>query len=197
MASNEAIAKAFYLLRRHYPDHVQRYLSAAGEAEALMAAWRPIFGDIEDDLLIAAAMTHIGESQWWPKAAELRGRAFALLGGDALSTGEAWALVCEYIRKVPAEGHVFAGGKRQWAKKLHEIDARVSKAVEAIGGLSYLRTSENVMSDRARFCDAYEAMVKRQEAQARMLPEVRAVVERIAAQRQLTAPEPHRLEAGR
>lgn len=37
------------------------------------------------------------------------------------------------------------------------------------------------MADRARFAQAYETLAKRERTQSRMLPEVRAVIERLAA----------------
>jgi len=55
--------------------------------------------------------------------------------------------------------------------------------VDAIGGIAYLRQSEHVMSDRARFCDAYDAIARRERDHARMLPEVRDVVKKLTAAR--------------
>lgn len=62
-------------------------------------------------------------------------------------------------------------------------------AVDAVGGISYLRQSADVVADRARFLQAYEAMRTREQEHARMLPEVRQVVQRLG-------PAPALVEAG-
>jgi len=69
------------------------------------------------------------------------------------------------------------------------LPKRVQRAVDAIGGLSYLRYSEDAVADRARFVQAYDALAEREQREARMLPEVRAVVE------QLQSPAAAQLEA--
>jgi len=173
MASNEAVAKMFAVFGAIWPRDAER-----GNAITLNVYERCLT-DIPDDLLQAAAVKVVSEATFWPKPSEIRAAALALVEPEDMSAGEAWALVQRYIRHCPP-GRWWVAGKSYHAKPLPD---RVRKCVDAIGGMAYLRLSENTMSDRARFATAYDTITRRERERARMLPEVRAVVERLAEQR--------------
>jgi len=173
MASHETIMRMFKIFAGIWPRDAER-----GNAETV-TIYERCLADISDDLLQAATVKIVSEATFWPKPAEIRAAALALVEPDDLSAGEAWAMVQRYIRHCPP-GRWWVAGKSYRAKPLPE---RVQKCVDAVGGMAYLRLSENTMSDRARFATAYDTITRRERERARMLPEVRAVVERLAEQR--------------
>jgi len=173
MASEETIARMFDGFVQVWPRDGDRV------SPETIQIYHRCLADIPDDLLQAAVVKVVSEATFWPKPAEIRAAALALVEPEDLSAGEAWAMVQRYIRHCPP-GRWWVAGKSYHAKPLPE---RVQKCVDAVGGMAYLRLSENTMSDRARFATAYDAITRRERERARMLPEVRAVVERLAEQR--------------
>jgi len=170
MASHETIMRMFKIFTGIWPRDAER-----GNAETV-TIYERCLADISDDLLQAATVKIVSEATFWPKPAEIRQAALALVEPEEMTAGEAWAAVQRHIRICPAGG-CWIAGRRYRARPLPE---RVQRAVDAVGGLTYLRQSTNVMSDRARFCDAYDAITRRERDRARMLPEVRAIVERLS-----------------
>jgi len=171
MATAEKIVQMLEVFRRFWPRDF-----AAADA-ITYGAWQAILADIDDDLLGAAYAQYVAESAYPPKPADIRKQAMRLRQPDELTGVEAWGRVGAYIRKWPAGGRLI-GDTHVDPPALPE---RVQRAVNAVGGLAYLRTSENTMADRARFCEVYDALSRREREHAQMLPEVRAVVERLQA----------------
>ena len=180
MASEPCIGKMFRLLREVWPKE------AGTISPVTMEVYARVLADIPDDLLQAATVQVLAKATYWPKPAEIRREAIGLRWPDELTGAEAWGRVGAYIRKWPAGGRLI-GDTHVDPPALPE---RTRRAVNAIGGLAYLRTSENPVADRARFCDVYDVLTRRATEHAQMLPEVRAVVER------LQAPAAAQLEAG-
>jgi hypothetical protein len=170
----------FRLLRDVWPK------DGAAISPVTVEIYSRVLADIPDDLLQAATVQVLAAATFWPKPAELRKAAIGLRWPDELTGAEAWGRVHAYILKWPAGGR-FVGDHHVDPPALPE---RIQRAVNAVGGLAYLRTSENAVADRARFCDVYDVLVRRATEHAQMLPEVRAVVER------LQAPASAQLEAG-
>lgn len=179
MASEDMIGRMFALLGEVWPKE------AANISPTTVEVYSRILADIDDDLLKAGVVHLLSEATFWPKPAEVRRAALRLVQRNERTAGEAWAMVGRYLN-LPQT--TWIGGVRYRARALPED---VQRAVEAVGGISYLRQSENVMADRARFLQAYEALQARESERARMLPEVRRVVERVAA-----GSAARRLEAG-
>ena len=142
-----------------------------------------VLGDLDVALLKAATLQIITTSKWFPSAAELRATAFELIerGEGVPDAYQAWTQVLGEIGRV---GHF---GRPEWT---HEA---VGATVKAIGGWGYLCMSENMVADRARFVEAYGMMVKRERETMRMLPAVRAEIEKVAGL--LTGSGLKRLEA--
>ena len=182
MATHEGVIKAFVLLRRAYPDHVNRHLSAPGAMTELVEFYDRFCQDIDDEVLIAAVAQHISQSQWWPKVAEIRASAFDLITRklDMPSAFEAWANVKKNLGR--------ADDRRQW---LHPM---VKKAIDSIGGIQAFGMSptDQEAAWRARFVQSYEIMVKRDRARADMLPEVKVLADRL----RLGSGERLRIEGG-
>jgi hypothetical protein len=155
-----------------------------------------VLADIDDKTLQAGVVKLVSEATFWPKPAEIRRACLDMVTPLGLTAGEAWATVQQYIRDWPG-----TDGLRGRYRNGEHIDPpalpdMVQKAVDAVGGMSYLRLSENVMSDRARFMDVYQVFAQRKQEQTRMLPEVRQAIEAITERKRLRLPDAARIEAG-
>jgi len=169
MATAEKIVQMIEIFRRLWP----RDFTAADTIT--YGAWQAILADIDDNVLGAAYAEYAADSPYPPKPADIRKAAIRLRVPDETTGVEAWGRVGAYIRKWPAGG--------RWVRD-HHVDAppmpeRMERAVRAVGGLSYLRTSENVVADRARFVEVYDALAKREREHLTMLPDIRAIRERL------------------
>ena len=163
MANLTEVARALGVLAALYPRYTL--------SKATVTAYHAILGDIPADLLDRAALHAGSQKTFFPAAAELRAAAFELMeqAHGVPGAWEAWAEVCKsfgpYGRcRIP-----------QWSHPL------IKQAVDAIGGYIALCDSENATADRARFVQAYEALLSRAQKDARMLPEVRQMVRHIAS----------------
>ena len=165
---SETIAQVLTLLMDAYPNEFKD----EDQKVRTIRVYRQALVDIPPDLLKAAALNHITSSIWFPKIAQLRESAAALVmkaagHPDAFT---AWGEVTHQLR------YVGSWGAPQFT------DPVIKKAVEAIGGWKMLCTGENQTADRARFIQAYELFINRTTADLQMLPQVRAYVEGAAAQ---------------
>lgn len=138
--------------------------------------YQRLTADIPDDVLMAAALQVIATHRFFPAIAELRDAALALLPRQSglPTAGEAWAEVCQQIRRTGSYG------QPEFSTPL------IGRAVDSMGGWKMLCMSEDPMPDRAHFFRVYEALAQRATAQAKMLPEVRALADGLRA-RQLEA----------
>ena len=171
MANTDCISRVFAALRKAYPDYVQRTLSAPGTMQEQMGMYARFFADVPDSLLEMAVVNHVGKSQWWPKVSELREGCghLAELANDVPNEFDAWAEVNLHMRA----GH----SKEPWSHPL------IGTALDGIGGLAAYGQSDvsQEAAWRARFYGSYRAMQTRERERRLMLPEVRAVVDQIAA----------------
>lgn len=161
--------------------------------------------DIPNQQLQAAAIHYISEGIFFPMPGVLREKAMdlMLLSQGIPTPAEAWAqvqkarqyhqtIVCEeadrlrnaYLNEGQKQGQLRAydahldtcayckpGGFRDVYG--HEV---VRRTVETLGGREALLT-ENPVSDRARFIEAYREILGREKTIAGMIPEVRTYVE--------------------
>lgn len=155
--------KAWALLTAAYPQAPQ---SANPETAALYAR---TLQDLAPELLEAGVLSAISTLKFFPTVAELRDLAFhAVERVNGLPTPvEAWGEVMAEVRRV---GY--------WREPHWRYDA-IALAVRAIGGWQELCSSENPVADRARFVEAYAAIVSRARDDARQLPQVRTTVDRM------------------
>lgn len=179
MASDEAVQGMFGVLVEVWPRDGERI------SPATMQIYSRVLADIPDDVLRAAVVKVVSEATFWPKPAELRRAALDMIAPNGLSASEAWGMVKGYIRRV-AELPELRNG--EWLDK-PQLPERVQRALACLGGISYLRNARpgDEMSDRHQFMKAYEGFAQREREQALMLPEVRAVMQRIAGERAMLA----------
>ena len=180
MASQDAIAKTFALLRMAYPDHAGKHLRTKAVMTQMMDVYSAVLQDVGDAVLLAAARDHVAGSKWWPKVAELRDRAFDIMSNalELPTAYEAWALVRRLLRAGRGGPYeMWRNGKRmKWRAQLPIIE----KSVEGVGGWKVLANSDNVVADRSQFYRCYETLVARERARLAMLPEVRLLIKQIA-----------------
>jgi len=148
-------SKIIYFVAAAYPSFTVK--------QDMLEAYHAILGDLPSDLLKAAALQLASESRaFFPSAGELRSAAFELIErrDGVPSAPEAWG---EVKAQIGAVGYV---GSPEFSHAL------IAEAVRIIGWRD-LCISENQMSDRARFIQAYEALQKRRRTEVAMLPQVR------------------------
>jgi len=168
MASNEAIERMFEVFAEVWPRDDERV------SERTLDVYARCLADVPDELVAAATVKVVSEATFYPKPSEIRAAALALTMPEGLTGAEAWGQVCAYIRRWPAGGYFV--GQHIDPPPLSE---HLQRAVDAMGGLTYLRLSENPVADRARFIEVYGVMERRRREEARMLPEVREVIQRL------------------
>jgi hypothetical protein len=185
VASEDMIGRMFALLGEVWPKE------AANISPTTVEVYSRILADIDDDLLKAGVVKLLSEATFWPKPAEIRRACLDLVAPANRTAGEAWAMVVRYRDMAHS---TWIGGKR-WIRKPLPDD--VQRAVDAIGGMTYLeRVADNDTADRARFLQAYEQLAAREQERARMLPEVRAIIEQVTASKRLQRRDTARIEAG-
>jgi hypothetical protein len=117
--------------------------------------------DIQARVLEKSALDHISRSSFFPSIAELRQAAFKLVESihPQPTEYEAWSEVQAEIRRV---GYC---GKPEFA------DPIAAKVVEQLGWRN-LCTSDNQVSDRAHFIQAYQVLVEKARSSTQRLPAV-------------------------
>lgn len=157
--------KAWALLTAAYPQAPQ---ATNRETAALYAR---TLADLPADLLEAAVLSAIGACKFFPTVAELRDLAFSAVerAGNLPAPSEAWGDVMDAVSAI--------GYYRTPNWKVEAI----AEAVRAIGGWEMLCQSENSVADRARFIEAYGAIVQRARTDARQLPQVREALSRLTS----------------
>lgn len=180
MATVDEVSRVLDALRRVYLKEAQRATMGLRRNEVerywsrTYVAYHAILHDIPGDMLRASALHLGGESKWFPTAAELRHAVFALQErAQGIPTAQdAWAEVKRAFRR--GFSIYRAPALEDWSHPL------IAKALDAIGGWRTLCQSDNDAADRARFLQAYDVYVRREQEHMRMLPEVRQVVARLA-----------------
>lgn len=168
MADPREFAEIMAFLSALFPHH--------NTTDATIQAYYAILSDLPGDVL-KAAVEHIAsqDGRWFPSAGKLRAAAFELMQHQdgAPSAMEAWGEVSAAFG---------TNGRDRLPEWTHEL---IGLAVQDVGGWRGLCDSpiEMVASDRARFVQAYEGRVRREQTDTRMLPGVRQVVERLAMDR--------------
>lgn len=144
-------------------------------SSATVRIYEQILEDIPVDALRAATLDLIAESKWFPTVAEIRERAFALMAeqdGNPDSYS-AWAQALDFVRE--GKGHPIISQSREW-----DIPALIEQTVRQVGGWQHLALADNVAADRARFLEAYDRAIEKQEYQARRLPQIADLAQRLS-----------------
>lgn len=146
----------------------------AEDLAALLDIWKTLLADIPPEVLKAAAFQHIASSKWFPTVAELRELAREITCPARLTGVEAWGVVKREIARVGLSGKPDFG------------DEFIAAAVRTLGWGS-LCMSEFEAADRARFIQCYETFIAREDRQAALLPQVRALMGEVS---QVLLPRP-------
>ena len=174
MATRKEITQIIAFLASFWPNLAEsKAVDDPAQADKLrrfVTAWHAVVGDLPADTLMLAAR-HLASQprEFFPPAGIVRETVFELqesANGDTPSPEEAWGQV-ERMFTMPI------AWREDYAHPL------VHEAVQALGGLRRLGQEpvEMTASTRARFCRAYEALLKRQRRDVRMLPDVKQHVD--------------------
>lgn len=124
--------------------------------------------DIPLEVLTPAIQQVMAESEFLPTIARIREKAIQLTRPERLSAFEAWGVVKQAIERV---------GFYRYPKF---EDPLIARAVECIGWQT-ICSSENEPADRAHFAKVYDSLVRREDEDARMLPEIRQIQQKVRA----------------
>lgn len=151
----------------------RRTMSAQDKAN-MFKAYHLILGDLDVGDLKRAAAHIVTNATFFPSAGELR-RAYFDLRDTAQgvpSAQDAWKEITSALHR---------GFSRYNPPRATDFShSRVFKALEGIGGWLVFCDSENIMSDRARFIESYNAYTSRDQEIERMLPAVREMIQELA-----------------
>lgn len=122
--------------------------------EDIALAYESLLGDLTYEQCNAALRVLLQSSKWMPSVADIRATANELAAGPVKAGAEAWGLVLKAIGRY--------GSYRKPGVDFQFDDAATARCVAALGW-EELCLSENSVSDRARFIEAYDQIA----AQAR------------------------------
>lgn len=158
MASEETVKQILAMLSAEYPEHIIKL--SAEQLRNQRDLYPMALADIDDNLLRAAALRHVDESNWFPKISELRKAAARIAQPEALDPAEAWGQV---VKAIPIYGATIAGAD---GPGIPPFDDPLTAAVVRQFGWNNLCWSENPVADRARFIEAYERQAQRAQERA-------------------------------
>ncbi len=154
MASNETIQLVLVILAAAY-EHTL--------GDSTIITYLSALQDVPDEVLKEAAAKHISRSPFFPRISELRNLALADQYPTPLA---AWGEVRRQIQRVGSRGTP------------EFSDQLIVQAVNQLGW-SALCFGENPTADRARFVQAYEALVHRQNERSVAFPQLEVAHRRI------------------
>jgi len=177
MATNEEILELMQVIVSAYPSYKTK-----GFVPGTYAIYARLLQDIDIDVLRAAAMDQIANNEWPPTVAELRKAAFDNISAktNRLTAQEAWALVIKAVRSSRM------GDNGCYVYPLaNDLPDLVMQCVQYLGGMRAIGSNEDPPGVlRAQFERAFNAILARAEENTRMLPEVKALSERLALEAQ-------------
>lgn len=142
--------------------------------EARQRIYEMALADINPELLKAAVLACIATRTWFPQPAEIRQQAADLVqrASGQMGAYEAWGELTKMLRR----GYGI--------NRTPSLDDLTQRALDAIGGWRWFCNSDNPVADRARFIQAYEQLVARQNNDIMLLPGVIEYVMQLAAPNQ-------------
>lgn len=175
MATKGEVLRVWAMLCAAYPTFARD--SAPDALQQTLHVYQQILADVPADVLEATALQHIASSKFFPTVAELRTIAVTLAAPQFPTPMEAWG---EVVRARGRWCRYDSNGNPPSPEYSHAIIARI---VRDMGGMIYLQDSENETADRARFLEAYQTLVRREQEDAMLLPVVRDLAARLTAGR--------------
>jgi len=178
MATTEDILSIFGLLKANY-HYILKHMTDQ-QISDLQYLWCQLLKDIDGELLRAAVLQHVATSKWFPTVAELREAAADIVNPNHRMTAmEAWGEVTRQIRAI---------GSYEEPKFTNPLIYRLVGDM----GWANLCMSEMPGADRARFIDAYNALVARDRRETMELPQVAEIKHRfllLAERKRIDAPK--------
>ena len=161
----ETIAQILFVLGAAYPRFEL--------TPETVQIYEETLSDIPVDALQAATLDMVAESKFFPTVAEIRKSAFALMAEDEPDAYSAWGKTLDLLRD--GRGHPIISRSREF-----DVHPLIEQTVRQVGGWSYLAQTENVVADRARFIDAYDRTIEKQEYKTRQLPQIAELAQRLS-----------------
>lgn len=170
MASRQDIDKIFVYLSLAFP--------AFQAKPETVDVYADLLSDLDTETLMTAARHVATTNKFFPSVSEIRGAAFELVAraNGAPAAADAWDEVMREMQRVA--GHY---GTPCFS---HAI---IQRAIDGLGGWTRVCMSEEYMADRAHFLRIYDDLLRREEADARMLPEVRLLIHKLAEGKRVKA----------
>jgi len=147
-------AKIVALLQAAYPG--------VSMSEATVSVYESLLKDIDADVGKRAVERLICTNRFVPTIAEIRETCVLVRHGSARAGAEAWGDVGQAIRRF--------GSYRQ--PKFE--DQAVAQAVKCLGWRNLCLGSSNESADRARFCEIYDSITKRERENEALPPSLKA-----------------------
>jgi hypothetical protein len=174
MANKQEFERAWQVLVMAYPNWVKDL--GPGQLEGTFQVYEHLLADIPAPVLEAAVKQHIAANKWFPAISELRTLALALTAQPHGTAMEAWGKVVDAFTRGDLKPNGDGYLQPEWD------DPVCAKVVNAIGWYE-LCHSTNQEADRAHFMRAYDTLVQREQADQLLLPQVRELAARLAAER--------------
>jgi hypothetical protein len=190
MATTKEIVAVWGMIHANYTYYARQLGESYGDERArdmldqlLSGVWLPILADVPGEVLKAAALQYIARGNvYFPQVGELREIAFDLTdtaGGRTQTPYTGWQEVMALMRSHSAYD----------LRPLAWTDEVARQALEAIGGMRAVRfcaeTSLTVLM--TQFVKAYRTIQGRVQDGQRMLPQVKALIGRMAMENRLAA----------
>ena len=119
-----------------------------------MELWYQELQDIPYDIAVAGLRQWVATNKWSPSIAEIREMASSVMNGAIADWSESWEKVCTALRRF---------GRNRAVEGMESLDEITRETVKRIGGFTYLCNSENVVADRSRFEQVYNAIAERKK----------------------------------
>lgn len=130
--------------------------------EATIKTYVSLLKDLPLEVIDRAIQQATSESEFFPTVARIRSKALAMMQPERISALEAWGIVKIAMSQVGF----------YHSPKFN--DPLIEKAVNCIGWQT-LCSSENEIADRAHFTKVYETLVRREDEELKLLPNVKAL----------------------
>ncbi len=193
MASDKTILSVAALLIGAYPMIAK---DSDEIRQARLRTMRDTFGDLEDELLIAATRQVIAErdSDFAPSVGTLRTKAIALrtqvLEGESVDEYEAWGMVQDAIRGLGFWGTTEAQILAFLSKRYSDGKAKV--VVQAIGRIGWrdlcMADEDTLPIVRAQFRNTVINIQRREAEDRKTLPAVREIMQQLAGRLDISTP---------
>lgn len=150
-------------LRTYYPKE-----NILPNAQAL-ELWYHQLQDIPYQVAEVTLNKWVAVNKWSPSIAEIREEATKLINGEAMTWSEAWETVLRAISRY---------GTYRADEGLASLEPITQKVVKRLG-FTNLCVTDNIGVERANFRLIYEQEVKRQEQDAQIPPQIKAVINQV------------------